>query len=72
MAMSAFDVQVSHMTLWRDIQEQADLLERRRCWQPVRVLGVDGVYPLGKGMQQPVLVAVDLGKGQPVASYNFV
>jgi transposase-like protein len=66
-ALSAFGVQVSHMTVWRDIQEQAKLLEKRRRWQPVRVLGVDGVYPLGKGRQQPVLVAVDLGKGQPVA-----
>ena len=34
---------------------------------PARVLGVDGVYPLGKGGKKPVLVAVDLGNGQPVA-----
>ena len=67
MALSAFGVQVSHMTVWRDIQEQADLLERRRRWQPVRVMGVDGVYPLGQGRKRPVLVAVDLGTGQPVA-----
>jgi hypothetical protein len=49
------------MTVWRDIQEQAKLLEKHRRWQPVRVLGLDGVYPLGKGV-----VAVDLGNGQPV------
>ncbi len=65
--LSAFGVTVSHMTVWRDIQEQAKLLEKRRRWQPVRVLGVDGVYPLGKGRKRPVLVAVDLGNGQPVA-----
>jgi transposase-like protein len=67
LALSAFGVQVSHMTVWRDIQEQAKALEKRRRWQPVRVLGVDGVYPLGKGRKLPVLVAVDLGNGQPVA-----
>lgn len=67
LALSAFGVQVSHMTVWRDIQEQAKLLEKRRRWQPVRVLGLDGVYPLGKGRKRPVLVAVDLGNGQPVA-----
>lgn len=67
LALSAFGVQVSHMTVWRDIQEQADLLDKRRRWQPVRVLGVDGVYPLGKGRKRPVLIAVDLGTGQPVA-----
>jgi hypothetical protein len=54
------------MTVWRDIQEQAKLLEKHRRWQPVRVLGLDGVYPLGKGEKKPVLVAVDLGNGQPV------
>jgi transposase-like protein len=65
--LSAFGVTVSHMTVWRDLQEQAKLLEKGRRWQPVRVLGVDGVYPLGKGRKRPVLVAVDLGNGKPVA-----
>ena len=65
--LSALGVTVSHMTVWRDLQEQAKLLEKQRRWQPVRVLGVDGVYPLGKGGKRSVLVAVDLGNGQPVA-----
>jgi transposase-like protein len=66
-ALSIFDVQLSHMSLWRNLQEQADDLEKQRHWKPVRVLGIDGLYPLGKGRQQPVLIAVDLGTGQPVA-----
>ena len=65
--LSAFGVGLSHMTVWRDLQLQAELLEKRRRWQGVRVLGVDGAYPLGWGKKQPVLVAVDLGNGQPVA-----
>jgi transposase-like protein len=64
---SAFGVNLSHMTVWRDLQEQAGLLEKRRRWQPVRVLGLDGAYPLGWGKKQPVLVAIDLGSGEPVA-----
>ena len=55
------------MTVWRDLQEQAGLLEQRRRWQGVRVLGVDGLYPLGWGKKQAVLVAVDVGNRQPVA-----
>jgi transposase-like protein len=66
-ALSIIEVQLSHMSLWRNLQEQADYLEKQRHWKPVRVLGIDGLYPLGKGRQQPVLIAVDLGTGQPVA-----
>lgn len=66
-ALAAFGVKLSHMTVWRDLQEQADLLQKRRQWQGVRVLGLDGAYPLGWGKKQPVLVAVDMGTGQPVA-----
>jgi transposase-like protein len=67
MALSCFDVRLCHMTVWRDIQEQATLLEKRRWWHPVRVLGVDGMYPLVKGKKRPVIIAVDLGSGEPVA-----
>jgi hypothetical protein len=49
------------------LQAQADLLEKQHHWQPVRVLGVDGAYPLLKGKRPPVLIAVDLGNGRPVA-----
>lgn len=65
--LSMFGVNLCHMTVWRDLQEQAKLLEKRRRWQPVRVLGLDGAYPLGWGKKQPVLIAVDLGEDQPVA-----
>jgi transposase-like protein len=66
-ALSAFGVKLSHMSVWRDLQEQAEVLKQRRRWQGVRVLVIDGLYPLGWGEKQPVLVAVDLGNGQPVA-----
>ena len=67
-ALTPFGVRLSHMTVWRDLQDQAGQLEKRRRWQGVRVLGVDGLYPLGWGKaKHPVLVAVDLGQVQPVA-----
>lgn len=67
-ALSTFWVKLSHMSVWRDLQEQADQLDKRRRWQGVRVLGVDGLYPLGWDKRKhAVLVAVDLGTGQPVA-----
>ncbi len=65
-ALSAFGVQLSHMSVWRDIQEQAEQTRKRLSRQSVRVLGVDGLYPLGWGKKQPVIVAVDLGTGHPI------
>lgn len=67
MVLSAFRVSLCHMTVWRDLQKQASLVEQQRRWQGVRVLGLDGAYPLGWGKKRPVLIAVDLGNGVPVA-----
>jgi len=64
--LAAFGVRLSTMTAWRDGQELAEQKKRRRQWKPVRVLGVDGAYVRGMGDVQAVLVAVDLGEGQPV------
>ena len=66
-ALAPFGVKLSHMSVWRDLQEQADLQEKRRHWKPVRVLGLDGAYVRAWGEVRPVLVAVDLGNGEPVA-----
>jgi hypothetical protein len=55
------------MTAWRDVQALADTLRQTRRRQSVRVLGLDGAYVRGWGETRPVLVAVDLGTGQPVA-----
>jgi len=55
------------MTVWRDAQGEAKKLRRQNEWKAVKVLGLDGAYVLGWGEKRPVLVAVDLGEGQPVA-----
>jgi transposase-like protein len=65
--LAAFGISLSHMSVWRDLQEQADLQRKRRQWLQTRVLGVDGAYVRCQGKTQPVLVAVDLGRGEPVA-----
>lgn len=67
LALSAFGLKLSHMSVWQDVQEQANLLGKRRQWQGVRVLGVEGAYPLLQGKKRPELIAVDLGNGRPVA-----
>jgi hypothetical protein len=64
--LSGLQVRMSHMTIWRDVQEEAQKIKRHHHWQPVRVLGLDGAHVLGWGAKQPVLVAVDLGTGQPL------
>jgi hypothetical protein len=55
------------MTIWRDVQDETQQLKRRNQWKSVRVLGLDGASVLGWGDKQPVLVAVDLGTGDPIA-----
>ena len=67
MILGAFGVKLCHMTVWRDLEEAARTVEKKRHWKQVRVLGLDGAYPLGWGKKRPVLIAVDLGSGQPVA-----
>jgi transposase-like protein len=65
--LDAFGVQLRRMSGWRDVQEWNEQLKRLRHWQPVRVLGVDGAWARGWGEPRGVLIAVDLGTGQPVA-----
>lgn len=65
--LSGLQVSVSHMTIWRNVQAAAQAQKKHNQWKPVRVLGLDGAYVLGWGEKQPVLVAVDLGTGTPIA-----
>ena len=64
---AAFGVQIGRMSVWRDVQELGQVRQKECKWRPVRVLGVDGAYVRGWGETQAVLIAVDLGNGQPVA-----
>jgi transposase-like protein len=65
--LSGLGIVLCQMTVGRDAQEQEEKLRRQNQWKPVRVLGLDGAYVLGWGEKRPVLMAVDLGEGQPVA-----
>ena len=65
--LSGLKVCVSHMTIWRDVQEEAQKIKKHQQWKPVRMVGLDGAHVLGWGEKQSVLVAVDLGTGQPLA-----
>ena len=65
--LSGLNVLVSFMTIWRDVQTEAQQMKRRNQRKPVRVLGLDGASVLGWGDKQGVLVAVDLGTGEPIA-----
>ena len=65
--LSGLNIGVSFMTIWRDVQDEAEQIQKRNAWKSVRIVGVDGAYVLGWGAKQSVLVAVDLGTGQPLA-----
>lgn len=65
--LGSLKVAISFMTIWRNVQAEAQIQKKKRFWRPVRVLGLDGAYVLGWGEKQPVLVAVDLGTGEPIA-----
>jgi transposase-like protein len=64
--LSGFGVVLGRMSIWRDVQQRANQLQKERHWKPVRVAGVDGAYVRGWGEIQPVLVVVDLGTGKPI------
>ena len=66
MVLSAFGVDLSRMSAWRDVQGAAQQHRAGRHWKGVRILGLDGAYVLGWGEKRPVLVAVDLGESEPV------
>lgn len=61
--LSAFGVSLSRMSSWRDVQAGAEQIRRRKTWKPTRVVGIDGAWLNGEG----VMVAVDMGDGQPLA-----
>ena len=65
--LSGLKIRVSHMTIWRDVQGEAQKIKKRHHWKPVRIVGLEGAHVLGWGEKQAVLVAVDLGTGQPLA-----
>jgi len=65
--LGGIGVVLSFMSIWRNAQEEAEKIKKRNLWKPVRVVGVDGAAVLGWGKKQAVLVAVDLGTGQPLA-----
>lgn len=62
--LGAFGQVLCHMSVWRDVQ---DLGKPRQVGHPVRVLGIDGFYTRIKGKDRGMVVAVDMGNGQPVA-----
>jgi transposase-like protein len=63
----AFGIQLCHMSVWRDVQELAGNWSVPAPLQGVRVLGVDGFYASIKGQDSGMVVAVDMGTGNPVA-----
>lgn len=65
--LSGWAVELGHMTIWRDVQEEAQSRYKQNQRKQVRILGLDGAYVRGWGGIRPVLVGVDLGDGQVVA-----
>lgn len=61
--LTAFLLKLSHMTSWRNVQEEGAIIQRRLQWQPARIVGIDGAWLNGEG----IMVAVDMGNGQLVS-----
>jgi transposase-like protein len=63
----AFAIALSHMTVLRDVRALASQIRQQRQACQVRVLGLDGAVTRIAGQEVGVVVAVDLGSGEPVA-----
>jgi transposase-like protein len=61
--LSVFGVSLSHMSGWRDVQEEGKHIRYKLKWKGARVVGVDGAWLAGKG----IMVAVDMGDGKLLA-----
>lgn len=62
--LGVFGRSLCHMSVWRDVQAMG---QPKKKDHKVRVLGIDGFYTQVKGKDTGVMVAVDMGNGQPVA-----
>lgn len=62
--LGAFGVSLSHMSVWRDVQQAGQAPKGKKG---VRIAGVDGFYMQVKGKDTGMMVLVDLGTGQPLA-----
>jgi transposase-like protein len=69
--LSALGMRLCALSVWRDAQEQARVIQHQNQWGKVRAVGVDGAAVLGWGEKQSVLVVVDLGNGEPIALANL-
>jgi transposase-like protein len=58
--LSAFDVVLSRMSGWRDVQAAGEAIRQKTKWKSARVVGVDGAWLKGRG----IMVAVDMGDGK--------
>lgn len=65
--MAAFGVPLGRSSVCRDVQALEEGVRRRRRQRRVKVLGVDGAWLRAMGEKRGVVVAVDLGNGDPVA-----
>ena len=58
--LTAFGQLMSHMSSWRDVQGEGEIIHRQAQWRPARIVGVDGAWLRGEG----IMVAVDMGNGK--------
>jgi transposase-like protein len=63
----AFAIPLSHMTVLRDVRMLAGEVRQQRQARTVRVLGLDGAVTHIRGQEVGLVVAIDLGSGEPVA-----
>ena len=61
--LSVFGISLSHMSGWRDVQQEGKRIRRQLRWKATRIAGVDGAWINGRG----IMVAVDLGDGKLLA-----
>jgi hypothetical protein len=62
--LSAMGVNMSHMSIWRDLREHTKLLSEKKAYKWISILGTDReAYPTKK---KGIHIAVDLGDGEVV------
>jgi transposase-like protein len=65
--LAAFGTPLGRSTVCRDVHALGEAVRQKRRRGRVKVLGVDGAWLRAMGEKQGVVVAVDLGTGEPIA-----
>ena len=73
--LSVFGISLSHMSGWRDVQEEGKRIRHKMRWKTTRVAGVDGAWLNGKSVHVSSVTTIDqslIATGFPYTNFRYL